>query len=71
MGKQGRNRSLSVEESERTVEITTIHKAKGLEKRVVLIPWCSWQLDPKSGGNVTISSGPKRRATPGPSDASR
>ena len=50
---QGRNRSLSVEESERTVEITTIHKAKGLEKRVVLIPWCSWQLDPKSGGNVT------------------
>ena len=43
----------SVEESETTVEITTIHKAKGLEKRVVLIPYCSWQLDPKSGGNVT------------------
>lgn len=50
---QGRNRSLSVEQSTTTVEITTIHKAKGLEKRVVLIPWCSWQLDPKSGGNVT------------------
>ena len=50
---QGQNRSLSVEESETTVEITTIHKAKGLEKRVVLIPYCSWQLDPKSGGNVT------------------
>ena len=50
---QGRNRSLSVEQSATTVEITTIHKAKGLEKRVVLIPWCSWQLDPKSGGNVT------------------
>ena len=50
---QGQNRSLSVDESATTVEITTIHKAKGLEKRVVLIPWCSWQLDPKSGGNVT------------------
>ena len=51
--KQGQNRSLSVDESATTVELTTIHKAKGLEKRVVLIPWCSWQLDPKSGGNVT------------------
>ncbi|WP_295936414.1 exodeoxyribonuclease V subunit beta [uncultured Alistipes sp.] len=49
----GKNRSLSIEQSERTVEITTIHKAKGLEKRVVLIPHCSWPLDPKSGGNVT------------------
>ena len=50
---QGSGRSLNVEQGETTIEITTIHKAKGLEKRVVLIPWCSWQLDPKSGGNVT------------------
>lgn len=49
---QGSQRSLSVEESQTTVEITTIHKAKGLEKRVVMIPYCSWQLDPKSSGNV-------------------
>ena len=49
---QGRNRSLSVEQSATTVEITTVHKAKGLEKRAVIIPYCSWQLDPKSGGNV-------------------
>ena len=48
----GRNRSLSVEESETTIEITTIHKAKGLEKRAVLIPYCTWQLDPKSSGAV-------------------
>lgn len=48
----GRNRSLCVEESETTVEITTIHKAKGLEKRAVLIPYCTWQLDPKSSGAV-------------------
>ena len=49
---QGKNRSLSVDESATTVEITTVHKAKGLEKRAVLIPYCSWPLDPKSSGTV-------------------
>lgn len=48
----GCNRSLSVEESVSTVEITTIHKAKGLEKPAVVIPYCSWALDPKSTGAV-------------------
>ena len=48
----GCKRSLSVQQSATTVEITTIHKAKGLEKRAVLVPYCSWQLDPKSGGGV-------------------
>ena len=28
------------------------HKAKGLEKRAVLIPYCSWSPDPKSSGTV-------------------
>ena len=37
----GKNRSLSVDESATTVEITTIHKAKGLEKRAVVIPYLS------------------------------
>lgn len=49
----GSQRSLSVEASETAVEITTVHKAKGLEKRAVLIPYCSWPLDPRAGGNVT------------------
>lgn len=49
----GCNRSLSVEASERAVEITTIHKAKGLEKRVVIIPYCTWPLDPRSSGSIT------------------
>lgn len=47
---QGSIRSLSVEQSETTIEITTIHKAKGLEKKVVLIPYCSWSLNPKASG---------------------
>ncbi len=48
----GRNRSLSVDESLSTVEITTIHKAKGLEKPAVLIPYCSWALEPKTSGTI-------------------
>lgn len=49
---QGASRSLSVEQSESTIEIMTVHKAKGLEKKVVMIPYCNWPLDPKTGGGV-------------------
>ncbi|MDE7069966.1 MAG: UvrD-helicase domain-containing protein [Alistipes sp.] len=51
---QGSSRSLSVEQGETTIEITTIHKAKGLEKKVVLIPYCNWPLDPKASGGGNI-----------------
>ncbi len=48
----GAKRSLSIEQSQTTIEITTIHSAKGLEKPVVIIPYCSWSLEPKSSGEV-------------------
>ena len=49
----GSSKSMSVEQSERTIEITTIHKAKGLEKPVIIIPYCDWDLDPRtSRGSV-------------------
>lgn len=48
--KQGHKKSLSVERSDSAIEITTIHKAKGLEKKVVIIPFCNWSLNPKSSG---------------------
>ncbi|MFR9503157.1 MAG: UvrD-helicase domain-containing protein [Rikenellaceae bacterium] len=54
----GAQRSISVEQSEKSIEITTIHKAKGLEKAVVIIPYCTWALDPKSGGSGKVD--PKR-----------
>ncbi len=44
----GYKKSLSIEQSETTIEISTIHKAKGLEKKVVIIPYCNWELNPKS-----------------------
>ncbi|MFR9603587.1 MAG: UvrD-helicase domain-containing protein [Rikenellaceae bacterium] len=46
----GSRKSLSVERSDSAIEITTIHKAKGLEKRVVIIPYCNWSLNPKASG---------------------
>lgn len=49
---QGSKRSLSVERSLDTIEITTIHKAKGLERRVVIIPYCNWKLEPKTSGQT-------------------
>ncbi len=48
----GSKKSLSVERSESAIEITTIHKAKGLEKRVVIIPYCNWSLNPKASGEM-------------------
>ncbi len=49
---QGAQQSISVEKSESTIEITTIHKAKGLEQRAVILPYCSWTLPPVSQGQV-------------------
>ncbi|MBP3290049.1 MAG: UvrD-helicase domain-containing protein, partial [Alistipes sp.] len=39
-------KSLTVEKSDNTIELLTIHKAKGLEKPVIIIPYCSWLLRP-------------------------
>lgn len=53
------SKSLSVEQSETTIEITTIHKAKGLEKKVVIIPSCDWGLNPKSLAGSYLWAQPK------------
>ncbi len=51
----GSTKSMSIEQSDRTIEITTIHKAKGLEKPVIVIPWCSWKLDPRTSTGINNS----------------
>ncbi len=51
---KGESLSVRVERSERAIEILTIHKAKGLENKVVVIPRCSWSLEPlDSSGYVS------------------
>ncbi len=45
---RGCNETLSVEMTDDTIEITTIHKAKGLERAVVLIPYCKWSMSPNA-----------------------
>lgn len=49
---KGNEKSLSVEEGNNTIELMTIHKAKGLEKKVVIIPYCKWGLNPRSNNFV-------------------
>ena len=43
---RGCKESLSVEKTDDTIEVTTIHKAKGLERDVVIIPYCKWSMTP-------------------------
>ena len=49
---RGCKESLSVEKTDDTIEITTIHKSKGLERDVVIIPYCKWGMTP----NPTLNS---------------
>lgn len=46
---EGYKQTINVEQNEDTIELTTIHKAKGLERKVVIIPYCDWPLKPYSG----------------------
>ena len=52
---RGSTLSMSIEQSDRTIEITTIHKAKGLEKPVIIIPFCNWKLDPRTSTGIINS----------------
>jgi len=43
--KEGPKKTISVSEQQNAVRVLTIHKAKGLEFPVVIIPYCDWRLD--------------------------
>lgn len=45
----GSKKSISVSEDSNAIRILTIHKAKGLEFKAVVVPFCNWEIttDPK------------------------
>ncbi len=61
---RGTAKALTVEQGRRTIEVTTIHKAKGLGREVVIVPYCSWPLSPRtSGGGTIVWAAPSEEGT--------
>ena len=48
----GASEALVVEKSESTIELTSIHKSKGLERKVIIIPQCKWAMRPLSNSTI-------------------
>ena len=51
---KGFKQSVSVEMNDNTIEVSTIHKAKGLERKVVIVP-CLWGVDPRGGDFIWVT----------------
>ena len=54
----GRDRSVTIDKDVNAIEIMTIHKAKGLENKVVIIPYCTWGFVPEAVRAATVWSAP-------------
>ena len=46
---------LSANDKQNAIRILTIHKSKGLQFKVVVIPFCSWSLTPKNDSILWLS----------------
>lgn len=51
---RGSDTNLSSQENNQAIEVSTIHKSKGLERKVVIIPYCNWSMEPRAGGGGTL-----------------
>ncbi len=51
---KGYKTSLSAQENNEAVEISTIHRSKGLERKVVILPYCNWKMEPITGSDGTL-----------------
>ncbi|MBR5594969.1 MAG: UvrD-helicase domain-containing protein [Alistipes sp.] len=45
---RGKQEAITVEMTDDTIEITTIHKSKGLERPIVIIPYSRWDMSPRA-----------------------
>ncbi|MDR0414332.1 MAG: UvrD-helicase domain-containing protein [Prevotellaceae bacterium] len=48
----GKSKPLHSPEGQNAITIATIHKSKGLQYKVVIAPFASWELDTKTGSTV-------------------
>ncbi len=53
--KTGNTRPLQSPEGQNAITITTLHKSKGLQYKVVIVPFVSWDLDTKTGSTVWMN----------------
>ena len=44
----GHSKSINLPQNHQAITIITIHKAKGLQYKAVIVPQCAWKLPPKS-----------------------
>ncbi len=51
---EGVRQNLKREEAPEAIRIITIHKSKGLQYPVVIIPYCNWKLDVDTQGKTNI-----------------
>jgi ATP-dependent exoDNAse (exonuclease V) beta subunit len=61
----GDNYTLSMVDSRNAVRILTIHKSKGLQFPVVIIPFCTWSIEPKSNSLIWVKTGEAPFTGPG------
>ncbi|MGM0497510.1 MAG: UvrD-helicase domain-containing protein [Bacteroidota bacterium] len=47
---KGHKEKLQLPENYNAIRIVTIHKAKGLEFKAVILPFCNWEIDASSSG---------------------
>ena len=52
------DRSVTIDKDLNAIEIMTIHKSKGLENKVIIIPYCNWRFLPEPIRPTTIWTNP-------------
>ncbi len=49
---KGNSEAVAVPDDQDAIKIMTIHKSKGLEFKVVIVPFCNWKLDSEIKSNI-------------------